>query len=68
MSTGLAIGMASLVGLALVASRRIVTHEADPALRTRQLLLCWLRGRCWRWPFTDRQWPSVTRSWTTSGR
>lgn len=40
-TSGVAI-VAGLVGLAVVATVRIVTRELDPALRTRQLLLCWL--------------------------
>lgn len=44
MSTGIVavVVVAGVLGLAVVATRRILSHETDPALRRRQLLLCWL--------------------------
>jgi hypothetical protein len=42
MSTGVVAIVVGLVGLAVVGTIQIVRRELDPALRTRQLLLCWL--------------------------
>ncbi len=42
MSTGVVAVVVGLVGLAVVGTVQIVRRELDTALRTRQLLLCWL--------------------------